>query len=133
MQLIDKILLDSITEEAQTNVRLRKNFNFHKNLNSASQRLLNAVEPGTVFPVHRHQHTDETCILLRGRIRALFYNTSGVLTDEVELDPLSGEYGVNIPAGQWHTFEVLKSGSIIFESKDGPYSPITEENILTLV
>lgn len=133
MQLINKILLDSVTEEAQINVRLRKNFNFHKSLDSPSHRLLNAVEPGTVFPVHRHQHADETCILLRGRIRALFYNASGILTDKVELDPLSGEYGVNIPAGQWHTFEVLESGSVIFECKDGPYVPINEENILTLV
>ena len=120
MQLIDKELLDLISKQANENPRLRMNYNLHQNLDDEVQRLLNALEPGTQLPIHRHPDTDETYMLLRGRIRTLFYDNSGELVETVELSPNDGVYGVNIPAGQWHTLEVLEKGSVIFEVKKGP-------------
>ncbi|MDP4277266.1 MAG: WbuC family cupin fold metalloprotein [Bacteroidota bacterium] len=132
MQLIDTSLLDKVSEEARKNTRLRMNFNYHANAGSPSQRLLNAIEPGSVLPVHRHRHTDETYILIRGRIRMFFYNQDGHITEDEVLDPLNGQFGVNIPAGQWHTLEVLEPGSVIFECKDGPYTPLSPEDCLII-
>jgi cupin fold WbuC family metalloprotein len=130
MQLIDNALLDQVSGEAQSCSRLRMNFNFHTSAAAPSQRLIHALEPGTELPIHRHPHTQETYILLRGRIRVLFYNSDKTLREEMELDPLQGRYGVNIPAGQWHTLMVLESGSAIFETKDGPYLPMEGEDML---
>ena len=130
MKLIDKNLLDKVTAEAKANARLRMNYNFHETLDAPAQRLLNALEPGTVLPIHRHCHTAETYVLLRGRLNILFYNEQKQITERYELDPQKGVYGVNIPRGQWHTIEVLCSGTVIFEVKDGPYSPLAPDDIL---
>jgi len=130
MQLINNALLDQISGEAQNCARLRMNHNLHFSAVSPSQRLIHALEPGTSLPIHRHQHTAETYILLRGRIRVMFYNADKTLMEEMVLDQLSGNFGLNIPAGQWHTLEVLESGSAIFECKDGPYAPLGEEDLL---
>lgn len=83
-----------------------------------------------MLPLHRHQHTAETYIVLRGAIKVLFYNDDRVLTDEFMVDPLEGVYGLHIPIGQWHTLEVLVSGTTIFEVKDGPYTPLGEEDVM---
>ena len=128
--LIDENLLDKVTEQAQESDRLRMNYNLHDSLEAKAQRLLNALEPGTVLPVHRHRHTAETYIVLRGCIRVLFYNDDKVITDEFLVHPDEKVYGVHIPAGQWHTLEVLESGTVIFEVKDGPYAPLQPEDIL---
>lgn len=130
MNIINTYLLDKVTEDARNDERLRMNYNFHHNLDAKAQRLLNALEPGTKLPIHRHVQTDETYILLRGRIRILFYNDNKNITEVCELNPLEGNFGVHIPAGQWHTLEVLESGSVIFEVKDGPYTPLTPENMM---
>lgn len=132
MYKINNQLLDQVSAEAQANPRLRMNHNFHESPESKSQRLLNALEPGTVVPIHRHMHTSETYILLRGKLRILFYDNERKITDDFILDPTQGEYGVNIPAGQWHALEVLESGSVIFEVKDGPYTPIKSEDMLEI-
>jgi cupin fold WbuC family metalloprotein len=129
---INTQLLNSITAQAQTNPRLRMNHNLHDSLQSGAQRLLNALEPGTILPVHRHRHTAETYILLRGRLRVFFHDSDGRVSESFLLDPLDGQYGVHIPAGQWHSLEVLQSGSVIFEVKDGPYEPLGEGDVLTL-
>ena len=129
--LIDNKLLDKVTEEAKGSPRLRMNFNLHDSLEAKAQRLLNALELGTVLPVHRHTMTAETYVLLRGRIKVLFYNADGAVAESFLLDPLKGVYGVQIPAGQWHTLEVLES-SVIFEVKDGPYRPLGEGDVLKL-
>ena len=121
--LINKKLLDEVTARAKANERLRMNFNLHDSLEAKAQRLLNALEPGTILPVHRHRHTAETYIVLRGCIRVLFYNDENMLTGESIIDPKQNEYGIHIPAGQWHTLEVLESDTVIFEVKDGPYAP----------
>jgi len=128
--LIDEKLLDVVTSKAKVSERLRMNFNLHDSLNAKAQRLLNALEPGTVLPIHRHRETAETYIVLRGSIKVLFYTDDRVLTNEFVVNPLDRVYGVHIPEGQWHTLEVLESGTVIFEVKDGPYMPLMEEDKL---
>ena len=130
MMLIDKDLLKKISEEAENSPRLRMNYNFHDSLDAPAQRLLNALQPGTQLPIHRHQHTSETYILLQGKIRVLFYNENKMVIDSSILDPSESVFGVHIPIGQWHTIEVLESNSVIFEVKDGPYMPINNLDIL---
>lgn len=130
MKLINNELLDDVTGEAKTSSRLRMNYNFHDRLDAKAQRLLNALEPGTVLPIHRHPHTAETYLLLRGKVRVMYYNDQKEETENVLLDPQCGNFGVHIPANQWHTLEVLESGSVIFEVKDGPYMPLGENDIL---
>ena len=127
--IIDENLLNEVSAKAKASERLRMNLNLHDSLDAKAQRLLNALEIGTALPIHRHPHTSETYILLRGKIRVMFYNNEKIETDTFLLEPSSGSYGVHIPAGQWHTLEVLESGSVIFEVKDGPYTPLGKEDI----
>ena len=126
--IINNGLLDKVTAEAEANPRLRMNFNLHDNLDAKAQRLLNVLLPGTPIPVHRHTHTAETYILLRGKIYVVFYNDLGAQTDRFLLDPTIGNYGVQIPKDQWHGIEVIEP-STIFEVKDGPYTPLGPEDI----
>ena len=130
MKIIDSQLLAAVTEQAKNSPRLRMNHNFHQSMDSKSQRLLNALEMGTELPIHRHQHTAETYILLQGSIKVLFYNEKKELIDSTVLNPLEGKFGVDIPASQFHTIEILENGSVIFEVKDGPYTPLEEKDIL---
>lgn len=129
MRLINKELLDEVTQQAKESPRLRMNHNLHDSLDAKAQRLLNALEPGTILPVHRHPHTAETYLLLRGRIKVMYYNERKEETESVMLNPATGTYGVHIPAGQWHTLEVMESGSVILEVKDGPYTPLGEGDV----
>ena len=128
--IIDNSLLDSVTSGAKESNRLRMNYNFHDSLDAPCQRLLNALEPETIVPIHRHQHTSETYILLRGKLRMMFYNDQKEVIEETILSSESANYGIHIPAGVWHAMEVLASGTVIFETKDGPYMPIQECDIL---
>lgn len=127
--ILDDKLLNQETEKAKESERLRMNLNLHDSLDAKAQRLFNALEPGTVLPVHRHKHTSETYILIRGKINVMFYDESGEQSEIFELDPLKGSYGVHIPAGQWHTLEVLESGTVIFEVKDGPYQLLDADDV----
>lgn len=128
--IINEALLNEITEQAKTSDRLRMNFNLHDSLEAKAQRLLNALEPGTVLPVHRHRETAETYIVLRGSLRVIFYNDKKEMIDTFLIDPKKNNYGIHIPKGQWHTLEVLETGTVIFEVKDGPYMPLSEEDKL---
>jgi len=130
MKIIDAYLLDLISEQAKTSPRLRMNYNFHETLDAKTQRLLNAMEPGTKLPVHRHQHTAETYILLRGCLKVFIYNADKELINAEELNLQKSIIGIDIPAGQWHTIEVLEPGTVIFEIKDGPYQKLEEKDIL---
>ena len=127
--IINDILLNEITEDAKESPRLRMNYNFHESLDANAQRLINVLLPGTVLPIHRHRHTAETYVLLRGKMFVVFYDDLGSQTERFLLDPTIGNYGVNIPRGQWHGIEVIEP-SAIFEVKDGPYMPIEPEDIL---
>lgn len=127
--IIDDNLLDKVAREAAESPRLRMNYNLHESLDAKAQRLINVLLPGTPVPVHRHTSTDETYMLLRGRMWVVFYNELGAETERILLDPRRGLYGVQIPKGQWHTVEVMEP-SAIFEVKDGPYQPLAPEDIL---
>lgn len=129
--LIDKTQLDALSCAALASERLRMNFDLRNSPGDGSQRMLNALEVGTVMPIHRHRTTSETQILLRGVIDVLFYDDRGCEIARFRLSPEDGKYGVNIPKGQWHSLEVIKS-AIMFEAKDGPYAPNGAEDILTL-
>lgn len=124
MIIISAELLNSLSKKAEASERLRMNHNFHPAPESKSQRLLNALEPGTQVPIHKHDNTAETYILLKGRLRVDFYDANNNITESVILDPLAGNYGLDIPAGQLHSLEVLEHDTVIFECKDGPYIPI---------
>ncbi len=126
---IDDRLLDEVTEQAQESPRLRMNYNLHDSLDAKAQRLINVLLPGTILPIHRHRHTAEAYILLRGKINVMFYDGTGRRTACHLLDRTVGRYGVQIPAGQWHTIEVTEP-SAIFEVKDGPYIPLEPEDML---
>ncbi|MDR3654062.1 MAG: WbuC family cupin fold metalloprotein [Paludibacter sp.] len=130
MEIIDKELLDRITNKAELSPRLRMNYNFHESPEAKSQRLLNALEPGTDVPVHRHRHSDETYIIIRGSMEVFLFDDNKELIESVTLNPMEEKHGVNIPAGQWHTLKVLEPGTMIFEVKDGPYTPLQAEDML---
>lgn len=126
---IDKTLLDNLTSQAKVNSRLRQSFDLRTTSYDNSQRMLNAMEPGTVMPIHRHRSTSETMVMVRGKLIERFYDDAGNLTDEFLMQPC-GEYPmVQIKAGQWHSLEVLESGTVIFEAKDGKYMPLSEEDV----
>lgn len=127
--IINDKLLDKVSGEAEVSPRLRMNFNLHESLDAKAQRLINVLLPGTPLPIHRHNHTAETYILLRGKLFVVFYNDLGAETNRFLLDPSTGNYGLQIPKGQWHTIEVIESSSI-FEVKDGPYTPLQPQDIL---
>lgn len=127
--IINNELLDKVTAEAEESPRLRMNFNLHESLDAKAQRMLNVLLPGTPLPVHRHPHTAETYVLLRGRMFVVFYNSLGEQIERYLLDPAIGNYGIQIPKGQWHGVEVIDP-STIFEVKDGPYTPLQPEDIL---
>ncbi len=130
--VIDKNLLDEVSEQAKTSPRLRMNYNFHQSLDELCHRFLNAVEPGTEVEIHRHPTKDETFVLLRGRVVVYTYNDDGSVLESVELNPNEGRYGVNILKGVWHKVESLESDSVFFECKEGPFVPHEEEGILTV-
>jgi len=132
MKLIDKQLLDDVSRQAQKSDRLRINYNFHQSLDEKCHRFLNAVEPGTIVPIHRHPTKDESFVLLRGKVRVTTHNDDGSIKESVVLDPKEGLYGVDIPKGVWHKVESLESGSVFFECKEGPFVPHEEEGILEL-
>jgi len=120
---IDNSFLDQIAEKAKQSPRLRMNFDLRNSADDKSQRMLNALEKGTQLPIHRHRTTIETVILLRGVIDEIFYDDQGNETERFRLDPANGKYGLQIPAGQWHTVEVHEAG-VLIEMKEGPYEPL---------
>ena len=130
MKIINKELLDEIIRQAKESPRLRMNYNLHDNLDAKAQKLLNALEPGTILPIHRHPNTTETYLLLRGKLNVILYNDKKEVLETMHLDTANGNYGLDIPAGQWHSIEVLESGTVILEVKDGPYIPFQPEDIL---
>lgn len=128
--IIDLKLLDTLAEEAKANPRLRMNYDFRTTSDDELQRMLNALEAGTIMPIHRHQKTSETIILLKGKIDEIFYDEEGNETERLHLEPLSGNFGVNVSPGQWHNLICLESGSVLFESKNGLLEPLSNHDIL---
>lgn len=129
MQLITSDLLDTLSEQAKLNERQRTNFNFHSSLDDKCQRLLNALEPGTIMPIHKH-NVAEMYIVLRGSLEVCFYDDSKQTIDRSIIAPQNGIFGVQIPENTWHSLTVNESGTVIFEVKEGPYIPHAEGGIL---
>ena len=128
--VINQTLLDKLTEEAKASPRLRMNYDLRNSDQDQSQRMLNAIEPGSPLPIHRHRKSSETVVCLRGHLHEVFYNDAGEVTEVIDLTPGSDCVALNIPIGQWHTVEVLESGTVIMEVKDSPYEPTGPEDIL---
>ena len=132
--MVDKItqsLLDNLTEQAKASPRLRMNMDLRNSAKDKSWRMLNAIEPGSPLPIHRHRNSSETVVCLRGRLVEEFYDElERTCTEAIELSPNGPVVAANIPIGQWHSIEVLESGTVIMECKDGPYEPLGPEDIL---
>lgn len=132
--MVEKItqgLLDSLTEQAKKSERLRLNLDLRDSDSDGSQRMLNAIEPGSPLPIHRHRSTSETVVCLRGRLVEEFYDDlERTCTESIELSPNGPVVALNIPAGQWHTVRALESGTVIIEMKNGKYEPLSDVDIL---
>lgn len=129
MIVTDKILSD-LTSQAKANPRLRQNLDLRNSSDDQSQRMLNAIEPGTVMPIHRHMKSSETCICIKGHFVEYFYDENGSVTETFDMVP--GGLIINIPIGQWHNLKSLESGTVLFECKDGAWESLGEEDILRL-
>ena len=127
---ITQALLDDLSARAKASPCLRMNLDLRNSPDDQSQRLLNAIEPGSLVPVHRHRNTSETVVCIRGRIVEDLYDDSGDKCDSVELYPSGPVALLNIPLGQWHTVRSLESGTVILECKDGPWEPLAPVDIL---
>ena len=132
MKVIDNSLLDKISADAKESPRLRMNYNFHQSLEDKCHRFLNAVEPGTVVPIHRHPTKDESFVILRGRVRVSTYNDEGNVVESCVLCQEEGRYGVDIPKGVWHTIEAMEPDSVILECKEGPFVEHDVDGILNI-
>lgn len=125
--LIDNSLLDNLTTQAKASPRLRANLDLRNSPDDQSQRMLNAIEPGTVLPIHRHRDSSVTIVCIRGHFEEYYYDDNGNLTETIDMRP-----GVvlNMPKGQWHSINSLESGTVILEVQDGKWEPRAPEDIL---
>lgn len=126
--IISTELLDALTAQAKDSPRLRMNLDLRNSPEDQSQRMLNAIEPGTVMPIHRHHASSETVICIRGHFEEYLYDENGVLIETIDMRP--GGAFVNVPAGQWHNLKSLESGTVLFEAKDGAWAPLGEGEIM---
>ena len=130
---ITQTVLDNLTEQAKASPRLRMNMDLRNSDADQSQRMLNAIEPGSVVPIHRHQKSSETVVCLRGRLVEEFYDElERICTERIELSPNGPVVALNIPAGKWHTVQALESGTVILEVKEGAYEPIQDCDVLKM-
>lgn len=127
--IIDQKLLDELSAQARSNPRLRQNYDLRNSGNDNSQRMLNAMEPGTVMPIHRHPETSETVVVLRGSLDWVFYDDDARETCRFHLAAGSDLIGIDVPAGQWHNLENVETGTVLFEAKDGKYHPVEAKDI----
>lgn len=128
--IIDKPFLDNLSAQAKANLRLRQNYDMRTSSADQSQRMLNALEIGTILPIHRHTRSAETLVMVRGKLREDFYNDNGEVTESIILEAGGETPMLQIPVGQWHSLEVLESGTVIFEAKDGAYEPLCENDMM---
>jgi cupin fold WbuC family metalloprotein len=130
LKIISPDLLNGLTQKAKQSPRRRLNHNFHDDLADPINRMLNALEPGTYIQPHKHENPDkrEIFIVLRGSLVVAFFDDSGKVIEFVLLDPKNGNYGVEVPVGTWHSLFTLEPGTVIYEVKDGPYSPLDDKN-----
>jgi len=133
--IIDKELLDELTEQAKKSPRLRMNYDLRTSPDVQSQRMLNALEPGTIMPIHRHKETSETVVCIRGHFEEYLYaedaNDNGRLVLQEVVDMVPGGVVLNIPKGQWHSLRCFESGTVLLEAKDGAFRPLAHDEVLT--
>lgn len=127
--VINSVILDELTARAKVSPRLRMNMDLRNSSEDSSQRMLNAIEPGSVMPIHRHKGSSETCICIRGHFEEYLYNSEKQLTEIVDMVP--GGVVLNIEKGQWHSLKCLESGTVLLEAKDGVYRALEEDEILS--
>lgn len=131
--VINQSLLNQLTEQAKASPRLRMNYDLRNSEDDGSQRMLNAIEPGSPERIHRHQHTSETVVCIRGRVVEEFYDElERICTYSIVLTPNGPNVAVNIPAGQWHSIRAVESGSVVLAVKDGKWEPLSDADILAL-
>ena len=128
--IIDRNVLDELTAKAKENPRLRMALDLRNSPEDLSQRMLNALEPGTVMPIHRHHWSSETVVILRGKVRWMFYDENGVETESVLLDADGDVRCINVERDRWHSLECLQSGTVLLECKDGAYAPLAEDEVM---
>ena len=128
--VIDNKILDELSAQAKVNPRLRQSMDLRNSPEDQSQRMLNALEPGTIMPIHRHQKTSESVVILRGKIEWIFYDNDGNETERVTLDANGEPRMLNVERDRWHSLVCLESGSVLYESKDGAYHPLTSDEVM---
>lgn len=127
---ITKELLDDLSNKACESPRLRTNLDLRNNEDDTSQRMLNALQMGTIVPIHRHRQSSETLIVIRGAMKETYFDEDGNVTETIVVSANGPIYGINIPKGQWHTLEALEPDTIIIETKNGKYEPTCPEDIM---
>lgn len=130
--LLTPEFLNTLSAQAQASPRLRQNFDLRNTPDDSSQRMLNALEPGTELPIHCHLKSSESVAILRGKANWIYYDDQGNVTGKYLVEAGGENPGIVVPMGQWHSLECLESGTVILECKDGPYYPLTEEEILNI-
>ena len=128
--IIDKKLLDSLSAQAKANPRLRQSYDLRTTADDNSQRMLNALEPGTIMPIHRHRNSSETVVIIRGSLVEYLYDDEGNVIQEVVMKPQSECPVIQLEKGQWHSLEVREEGTVILEAKDGAYEPLNDNDIM---
>lgn len=129
---INTTLLNQLSSQAAESPRLRMNFDLRDSENDTSQRMLNALEMGTVLPIHRHQNTSETIIVIRGALKEYYHDDQGNITETFELSANGPTFGLNIPKGQWHSLEVTEPQTVIIEMKNGEYHALNSNDVLSV-
>lgn len=130
MPVLKAQILDETTAKAADSSRLRMNYNLHESFEDTVQRMFNALEPGTAVPIARHLYSSETLIMLRGKLRVLIFDGKKNVLENVVLDANTENIGYHIPKGTWHQVESLEHGTICFETREGPYKPVADEDLL---
>ena len=130
--IIDKQLLDDLSKQAKLSPRLRMACDLRNTPEDNSQRILNALEPGTLIPIHRHLSSNETVVLLRGKVCWHFFDDFGNETEKTLLDANGEIRCLNVEKARWHSLDCYESGSVLLEAKDGKYEPLKEDEIMIL-
>lgn len=131
--IITQSILDQLTEQAKASPRLRMNLDLRNSSDDNSQRMLNAIEPGSVMQIHRHQKTSETVVCLQGKVVEEFFDElERICTDSIVLTPNGPNVAINVPIGKWHRLRAVESGSVVLSVKDGKYEPLSDADILTI-
>lgn len=128
--VIDKALLDELSAKAKENPRLRQAMDLRNSPEDLSQRMLNALEPGTIMHIHRHHASSETVVVLRGKIEWIFYDNDGNETERVMLDANGEPRMLNVERDRWHSLVCSEEGSVLYESKNGAYQPLEEDEVM---